>query len=71
MMVPWKAVFVQVLDPAAFGGTADFERQMDWLAKACRDATPGPEPIARATLSGLDRPRARGCRHHDLVAGVF
>jgi L-lactate dehydrogenase len=39
----WGAtVFVQVLDPAAFGGTADFERQMDWLAKACRDATPRP-----------------------------
>jgi LDH2 family malate/lactate/ureidoglycolate dehydrogenase len=39
----WGAtVFVQVLDPEAFGGTADFARQMDWLSDACRNATPRP-----------------------------
>jgi L-lactate dehydrogenase len=39
----WGAtVFAQVLDPAAFGGTAEFARQIDWLADACRHATPRP-----------------------------
>ena len=39
----WGAtVFVQVLDPAAFGGETDFLRQMDWVADACRTATPRP-----------------------------
>ena len=39
----WGAtVFVQVLDPAAFGGVEDFVRQTDWLADACRTATPRP-----------------------------
>ena len=39
----WGAtVFVQVLDPAAFGGAAAFARQMDWIARACHDATPRP-----------------------------
>ncbi len=39
----WGAtVFVQVFDPAAFGGTADYTRQTDWLADACHKATPRP-----------------------------
>jgi LDH2 family malate/lactate/ureidoglycolate dehydrogenase len=39
----WGAsVFVQVLDPAAFGGTGAFATQMDWLVRACHDATPRP-----------------------------
>jgi LDH2 family malate/lactate/ureidoglycolate dehydrogenase len=39
----WGAtVFVQVLDPAAFGGLDAFTRQMDWLVRACHDATPRP-----------------------------
>lgn len=39
----WGAtVFVQVLDPAAFGGADAFARQMDWLVRACHDATPRP-----------------------------
>jgi L-lactate dehydrogenase len=39
----WGAtVFVQALDPAAFGGRDAFLRQMDWLARACHDATPRP-----------------------------
>ncbi len=39
----WGAtVFAQVLDPAAFGGRDDYLRQMDWLAEACRTATPRP-----------------------------
>ncbi|MEO8536156.1 MAG: Ldh family oxidoreductase [Betaproteobacteria bacterium] len=39
----WGAtVFVQVLDPKAFGGTDAFNRQMDWLVDACHNATPRP-----------------------------
>lgn len=39
----WGAtVFVQALDPAAFGGREAFARQMDWLVRACHDATPRP-----------------------------
>jgi L-lactate dehydrogenase len=39
----WGAtVFVQVLDPAAFGGRDAFDRQMDRLVGACHDATPRP-----------------------------
>ena len=40
----WGAtVFVQVFDPAAFGGRDAFKRQMDWLVDACHDATPRPD----------------------------
>lgn len=39
----WGAtVFVQVLDPEAFGGRDAFVRQMSWLRDACHDATPRP-----------------------------
>ena len=39
----WGAtVFVQVLDPAAFGGSAGYVRQTDWLADACHAAKPRP-----------------------------
>ena len=39
----WGAtVFVQVLNPAAFGGASAFTRQTDWLVDACHAATPRP-----------------------------
>ena len=39
----WGAtVFVQVLDPEAFGGRDAFLRQTSWLADACHAATPRP-----------------------------
>jgi LDH2 family malate/lactate/ureidoglycolate dehydrogenase len=34
------AVFVQALDPEAFGSRADFLREMDWLANTCRTCPP-------------------------------
>jgi L-lactate dehydrogenase len=46
-------VFVQVLDPQAFGGLAAFTRQMDFVADAARDAKPRP---------GVDRVRLPGAR---------
>ena len=37
----WGAtVFVQILDPEAFGGRADFVRQMDEVARQCRASRP-------------------------------
>jgi len=48
----WGAtVFVQVLDPEAFGGLAAFRRQMDFMAAAARNAKPRP---------GVDRVRLPG-----------
>ena len=48
----WGAtVFVQVLDPAAFGGGDAYRRQTDWLVDACHEATPRP---------GFDRVRLPG-----------
>jgi L-lactate dehydrogenase len=44
-------VFVQVLDPEAFGGLAAFKRQMDHVVAACHDATPCPG-ISRVRLPG-------------------
>ena len=39
----WGAtVFLQVLDPAAFGGREAFTRQTSWLVDACHAATPRP-----------------------------
>ena len=48
----WGAtVFVQVLDPRAFGGLDAFHRQMDWLVDACHAATPRPG-VERVRLPG-------------------
>jgi L-lactate dehydrogenase len=48
----WGAcVFVQVVDPDAFGGRQAFVRQTEWLVRACRDAAPRP---------GVDRVRVPG-----------
>jgi LDH2 family malate/lactate/ureidoglycolate dehydrogenase len=39
----WGAgVFVQVFDPAAFGGSAAFTRETGWIAAACRGNPPAP-----------------------------
>jgi L-lactate dehydrogenase len=48
----WGAtVFVQALDPRAFGGLDAFRRQMDWLVDACHGATPRPG-VERVRLPG-------------------
>jgi LDH2 family malate/lactate/ureidoglycolate dehydrogenase len=50
----WGAtVFVQVIDPEAFGGLAAFKRQMDTLADAAHNSKPRP---------GIDRVRLPGER---------
>jgi L-lactate dehydrogenase len=56
----WGAtVFVQVLDPQAFGGVEGFVAQIDWLADACRRATPRPggPPVRLPGEGGLRRYR--------------
>ncbi len=45
------STFVQVIDPAAFGGAEECRRQMSWLAGACRASPPRPG-IARVRLPG-------------------
>jgi L-lactate dehydrogenase len=48
----WGAtVFVQIIDPAAFGGADGFVRQTDWIAAACHGATPRPG-VERVRLPG-------------------
>ena len=47
------SVYIQVIDPDAFGGQADFARQMGWLAEVCKTNPPRP---------GVDRVRLPGER---------
>ena len=48
----WGAtVFLQIIDPEAFGGLRQFTRQMDWLAAACHAAMPRPG-IEKVRLPG-------------------
>ncbi len=63
----WGAtVFVQALDPRAFGGLDAFRRQMDWLVDACHDATPRPGG-PRVRLPGE---RGLALMREQLAAGV-
>jgi L-lactate dehydrogenase len=63
----WGAtVFVQVLDPSAFGGADAFLRQMQWLREACRANPPRPG-VDRVRLPG-ERGLAR--RREQLAHGV-
>jgi L-lactate dehydrogenase len=63
----WGAtVFVQALDPAAFGGASDFVRQAEWLREACRSNPPRPS-VDRVRLPG-ERGLAR--RREQLATGV-
>ena len=56
----WGAnVFVQVIDPGAFGGIAAFVHEVDWLNTRCRDNRPA---------AGVDRVRVPGDRAADIAA---
>lgn len=63
----WGAsVFVQVIDPAAFGGSEGFVRETGWIASACRGARPR-DGVERVRLPG----EAALARKRDaLAAGV-
>ncbi len=60
----WGAtVFVQAIDPAAFGGLVSFARQAEWIAQACRDNPP------RAGFDAVRLPGERGlARRRDQMA---
>jgi len=63
----WGAtVFVQAIDPAAFGGLEDFVRQTENIAQQCRD-NPPRDPGAPVRLPGQ---RALARRHEQLATGV-
>jgi L-lactate dehydrogenase len=63
----WAAnVFVQVFDPAMFGGAKDFLRQMTWLSNACH-ATPTREGFDQVRLPGERGLRRREAQLRDGV----
>jgi L-lactate dehydrogenase len=64
----WGAtVFVQVLDPDAFGGLEGFRRQMDHLVRAAHDSRPRPggERVRLPGEAGLRRMREQ--REHGVA----
>lgn len=70
----WGAtVFVQVLDPAAFGGTEAYSRQSDWLVDACHAATPRPgvERVRVPGENGMKRYRDQQGRGVCLFGGIM
>jgi LDH2 family malate/lactate/ureidoglycolate dehydrogenase len=63
----WGAsVYVQVMDPAAFGGAANFLRQTSFIAAACRSNPPAPG-IPAVRLPGQ---QALACKRAALRDGV-
>ncbi len=51
------SIFLQILDPEAFGGGEAFRRQMDWVTQACLDNPPRPgfERVRMPGQMGLER----------------
>jgi LDH2 family malate/lactate/ureidoglycolate dehydrogenase len=63
----WGAsVFVQVIDPSAFGGADAFRRETGWLADACRE-TP---PVPGADAVRLPGQRGLALKRWSLAEGV-
>ncbi len=63
----WGAsVFIQVIDPAAFGGADAFRRESGWLASACRKTPPVPG-VDAVRLPGQ---RGLACKRRALTEGV-
>jgi LDH2 family malate/lactate/ureidoglycolate dehydrogenase len=64
----WGAgVFVQVFDPAAFGGRDAFTREMGWIAEACRSNPPAPG-FAAVRLPGQQALASKRAALRDGVA---
>lgn len=61
------SVFLQLIDPGAFGGIEAFTNEMDFMAKRCRDAKPKPG-VARVRLPGE---RALELRDRQMRDGVI
>ena len=60
-------VFLQVIDPAAFGGTQAFVRQTTWLADACRANPPRPD-VQRVRVPGENAMKLHRAAMRDGVA---
>lgn len=70
----WGAtVFLQIIDPEAFGGLAQFTRQTDWLAAACHEATPRPggETVRLPGERGLALFRRQQLEGVELYPGII
>lgn len=74
----WGAsVFVQVIDPDAFGGRAAYARETGWLANACRSNPPAPgvDAVRLPGQRGLANKRkalAEGVRlYPGIMAGLL
>lgn len=70
----WGAsVFVQVIDPGAFGGAEAFKRETGWLASACRDTppVPGVEAVRLPGQRGLARKRRALAEGVPLYPGIM
>ncbi|MFO1055627.1 MAG: Ldh family oxidoreductase [Dongiaceae bacterium] len=70
----WGAsVFVQVIDPAAFGGLDAFRRQTDWVAAACREnpVRPGVDQVRLPGERGLASKRAALADGVRLYPGIM
>jgi LDH2 family malate/lactate/ureidoglycolate dehydrogenase len=69
----WGAsVFIQVIDPSAFGGAADFQRETGWLAAACRATppVPGVDAVRLPGQRGLERKRRALAEGVPLYPGI-
>jgi LDH2 family malate/lactate/ureidoglycolate dehydrogenase len=70
----WGAsVFVQVIDPTAFGGTDEFRRETGWLVAACWDTPPipGVDAVRLPGARGLERKRRALAEGVTLYPGIM
>ncbi len=70
----WSAnVFLQVIDPALFGGRDDFVRQTDHLARTCRASSPRPgyDAVRLPGEAGLGRRARQLANGLELAPGIF
>ncbi|MEM7041684.1 MAG: Ldh family oxidoreductase [Pseudomonadota bacterium] len=70
----WGAsIFLQVFDPDAFGGLANFNRQTGWVADACRATppVPGSDPVRLPGEAALARKRAALQHGLTLYPGIM
>src|SRR5258708_30938755 len=64
----WGAsVYVQAIDPAAFGGANAFARQTSWIAEACRATPPRPGSEAVRVPGEQGLARRREAMEHGLA----
>jgi LDH2 family malate/lactate/ureidoglycolate dehydrogenase len=70
----WGAsVFVQAIDPVAFGGIDAFRRQTGWTAAACRAASPVPgvDAVRLPGQRGIERKRKALAEGVGIYPGIM